>query len=97
MTGERASRCVVSDPPGEATRLALYSDAGALAYVDLDPATAVAIAGDLIEAARVRFGRARDRRVEDTVPASRSSPLIRTPAPYPTRRPRRRSPASATS
>ncbi len=52
-------RVVVADPPGEPTTLTIYSDGGALASVQLDPASAVGLAGDLIEAARVRLGRVR--------------------------------------
>lgn len=54
-----ATRAVVTDPPGEPTRLALYRDDVLLASVQLDPASAVGIAGDLLEAARLRLGRAR--------------------------------------
>ena len=59
MTGNRATRAVVSDPPGGATTLTLYRDGDVLAFVELDPATAIGTAGDLIEAARVRLGRGR--------------------------------------
>ena len=59
MTAPHASRAVVTDPPGEATRVALYGPDGVLAYVELDPASAVGLAADLLEAARVRLGRGR--------------------------------------
>jgi hypothetical protein len=55
----RACRAVVSDPPGGAITLKLYLDAVALAEIEIDPASAVALAGDLIDAARQRLGRAR--------------------------------------
>lgn len=56
-----ASGChaIVADPLGVATTLQVYSDAGALASVQLDPASAVGLGSDLIEAARVRLGWAR--------------------------------------
>lgn len=57
--GTQATRLVVSDPPGSPSRVTLYRDGDALAYVELDPASAIGAAGDLIEAARVRLGRAR--------------------------------------
>jgi hypothetical protein len=52
-----ATRAVVSDPPGEPTSIALYDDAGALASAQLDPATCVDVASDLLNAARIRLGR----------------------------------------
>ena len=68
-------RVVVADPPGEPTTLTIYSDAGALASVQLDPASAIGLAGDLIEAARVRFGRARS----PCPPASQRTSTRRSP------------------
>ncbi len=59
MTAPLATRAVITDPPGEPTTLTLYAAGGAVAFVHLDPATAVGLAGDLIEAARVRLGRGR--------------------------------------
>jgi hypothetical protein len=56
----QASRCVVTDPPGGPTTLTLYTDEGAIAFVRLDPATCVGLAGDLIAVAGVRLGRGRD-------------------------------------
>lgn len=46
-------------PPGEPSRITLYRDGDVLAFVELDPATAIGTAGDLIEAARIRLGRHR--------------------------------------
>lgn len=57
--GTKATRLVVSDPPGEPSRITLYRDGDVLAFVELDPATAIGTAGDLIEAARIRRGRHR--------------------------------------
>lgn len=68
-------RVVVADPPGEATTLTIYADVGALASVQLDPASAVGLAGDLIEAARVRLGRARS----SFPPASQGTSTSRSP------------------
>lgn len=60
MTAPRASRAIISDPAGAPTTLTLFLDDQALAFVELDPATCVGLAGDLIEAARIRLGRGRD-------------------------------------
>jgi hypothetical protein len=53
---EPAARAVVSDD-GKIIRLTLYADTGVVAAVDLDPLRAIALAGDLIEAARPRLDR----------------------------------------
>ena len=50
---EPATRAVVSDD-GE-IRLTLYDDQGAVAVVKLSPLRAIALAGELIEAALLRF------------------------------------------
>jgi hypothetical protein len=51
---EPASRAVVSDD-GRTVRLTLCAETGAVAAVELDPTRAVALAGELIEAALVRL------------------------------------------
>jgi hypothetical protein len=43
--------------PSVATRITLYDDANALASGQLDPASCVDLASDLLTAARVRLGR----------------------------------------
>ena len=52
-----AGRGVVSDPPGATTTLTLYTGDQALAALQLGPAEAVALASDLLLAARRRYGR----------------------------------------
>ena len=52
-----AGRGVVSDPPGSPTTLTLYAADQALAELQLGPAEAVALASDLLLAARRRYGR----------------------------------------
>jgi hypothetical protein len=56
-----ALRAVVADPPGEQTTLTLYDQSGALASIALDPASAAALARDLLDAACQRRGRDRER------------------------------------
>jgi len=53
-----ATSAVVADPPGEPTTLTLYAEDSALASITLGPAECVALASDLLNAARRRFGRA---------------------------------------
>ena len=53
-----AGRGVVSDPPGASTLLTLYTGDQALAELPLGPAEAVALASDMLNAARRRYGRA---------------------------------------
>jgi hypothetical protein len=60
MTGKPpipATRAVVADPPGEPTTLTLYNEDGGLASIMLGPAECIALASDLLNAARRRFGR----------------------------------------
>ena len=52
----RAGRAIISNPPGEMPVLTLYRAADALALVDLDPATCVALARDLLECACLSIG-----------------------------------------
>ena len=52
-----AGRAVVSDPPGAPSMLTLYAGDQALAELQLAPAEAVALASDLLLAARRRYGR----------------------------------------
>jgi hypothetical protein len=54
-----AVRAVVTDPPGEPTTLALYVEGTeeAAATIILGPAQCVALASDLLNSARRRFGR----------------------------------------
>jgi hypothetical protein len=47
---EPASRAVVSDD-GQSIRLALHTDTGVIAAVELDPIRAISLAGELIDAA----------------------------------------------
>jgi hypothetical protein len=47
---------VVTDPPGEPTTLTLSNDTNAIA-IPLGPAECLALASDLLLAARVRYGR----------------------------------------
>ncbi|HKM73915.1 MAG TPA: hypothetical protein VJX94_28275 [Stellaceae bacterium] len=47
---EPASRAVVSDD-GQAVRLTLYAEIGAIAAMDLDPIRAIGLAGKLIDGA----------------------------------------------
>jgi hypothetical protein len=47
---------VLGDPPGKPASLTLYDDAGALGSVELGPAECVALASDLLLAARLRYG-----------------------------------------
>jgi len=56
----RATRAIVSDPPGQPARLTLYDAEGALGSIALGPAEAVALASDLLLTARVRLGRLGD-------------------------------------
>jgi hypothetical protein len=51
---EPASRAVVSDG-GQTVRLTLCAETGAVVAVELDPTRAVALAGELIEAALARL------------------------------------------
>jgi hypothetical protein len=51
---QSASRAVVSDN-GQEIRLTLYSEIGAVASMEVDPICAVAIAGQLIQAALQRL------------------------------------------
>ena len=53
-----AGRGVVSDPPGASTMLTMCAGERALAQLPLGPAEAVALASDLLLAARRRYGRA---------------------------------------
>ncbi len=53
-----AGRGVVSDPPGGSTTLTMYAADRALAQLPLGPAEAVALASDMLNAARRRYGRA---------------------------------------
>ncbi len=48
----------VVDPPGASTMLTLYTGDQALAELPLGPAEAVALASDMLNAARRRYGRA---------------------------------------
>jgi hypothetical protein len=57
VTAVPATRAVVTDPPGEPTILTLYGEDGALAAIPLGPADAIALASDLLNAARRRMGR----------------------------------------
>ena len=52
-----AGRGVVSDPAGASTLLTLYTGDQALAELPLGPAEAVALASDMLNAARRRYGR----------------------------------------
>ena len=54
----RAGRAVVADPPGGSTTLTMYFADKALAELPLGPAEAVALASDMLNAARRRYGRA---------------------------------------
>ena len=54
----RAGRAVISDPPGSPSMLMLYTGDEALAEMQLGPAEAVALASDMLNAARRRYGRA---------------------------------------
>src|SRR5262245_1633924 len=56
----RATRAVVSDPPGQPATLTLYGDSGALGSIALGPADAVALASDLLLTARARLGQLGD-------------------------------------
>jgi hypothetical protein len=60
MTGKPplpATRAIVADPPGEPTTLTIYDEDGGLASIVLGPAECIALASDLLNAARRRFGR----------------------------------------
>ncbi len=52
-----AGHAVISDPPGSPSMLTLYSADVALASLELAPSEAVALASDLLLAARQRYGR----------------------------------------
>lgn len=52
-----ATRAVVADPPGEPTTVTLLGESGALAILALGPAECIALASDLLNAARRRLGR----------------------------------------
>ena len=53
-----AGRGIVSDPPGGSTTLTMYFADKALAELQIGPAEAVALASDMLNAARRRYGRA---------------------------------------
>jgi hypothetical protein len=64
MTGDAnipATRAMVIEQAGEPTKLVLTSDDGALASLVLGPADAIALASDLLNAARRRLGRGEGR------------------------------------
>lgn len=52
-----ATRAVVADPPGEPTTLTMHDESGAIATLTLGPAECIALASDLLNAARRRIGR----------------------------------------
>ncbi len=52
-----AGRAVVSDPPGAPSMLTMYAGDQALASLELAPSECVALASDLLLAARRRYGR----------------------------------------
>ncbi len=52
-----AGRAVVTDPPGAPSTLTMYAGDQALAALELAPSEAVALASDLLVAARRRYGR----------------------------------------
>jgi hypothetical protein len=52
----KATHVVVSDPPGDPTTLTIYNETSALA-IHLGPSECVALASDLLLAARIRYGR----------------------------------------
>ena len=54
-----AGRAVVADPGGGPTVLTMYAGDQALAALELAPSEAVALASDLLLAARRRYGRAK--------------------------------------
>ena len=54
-----AGRAVIADPPGAPTVLTLYAGDQALASLELAPSEAVALASDMLLAARRRYGRAK--------------------------------------
>lgn len=67
----RASRAIVADCPGAPTTLSLYDSAGPLGTIQLGPAECVALASDLLLAARLRYGRpakAPDKAAAEGVP-----------------------------
>ena len=56
-----AHRAVLSDPAPDMPRLTLYIDGEAIAAVNLSAAQCVALASDLLDAARIRMGEHRGR------------------------------------
>ena len=54
----KARRLVCCDPPSGHISITAYGDAGPLCVIDYGPAEAVALAHDLLTAARARVGRA---------------------------------------
>lgn len=67
-----ATRAVVSDPPGQPATLTFYDDDGPLGSIVLGPAECLALASDLLLAARVRYGRPREG-----APAAAQGSLVR--------------------
>lgn len=55
------NRIEVVEMPGEPARVVLTGEEGAEAACEVDPASAVALAADLLEVARNRLGRAKGR------------------------------------
>ena len=55
------NRIEVVEMPGEPARLVLIDAEGVEAACEVDPASAVALAADLLEVARNRLGRAKGR------------------------------------
>ena len=55
------NRIEVVEVPGEPARLVLTGTEGAEAACEIDPASAVELAADLLEVARNRLGRAKER------------------------------------
>jgi hypothetical protein len=61
MSAPLAHRAILSDPAPEMPALTLWQDSNALAVVNLSAAQCVALASDLLDAARNRMGEHRGR------------------------------------